>query len=48
MFNFYLSPIGYKNASSYEIEENLILLNELIFDEPKPEDTFLKNEVNLF
>ena len=44
MFNFYLSPIGYNNASSSEIEENLILLNELIFDEQKTEDTFLKNE----
>lgn len=44
MFNFYLSPIGYKNASPSEIEENLILLNELIFDEPKLEDTFFRNE----
>lgn len=44
MFNFYLSPIGYKYASSSEIEQNLILLNQLISDEPKPEDVFLKNE----
>jgi hypothetical protein len=44
MFNFYLSPTGYKEASSSEIEENLILLNELIFDEGKSEDIFLKND----
>lgn len=44
MFNFYLSPIGYHKASFAEIEENFILLNELIFDDQKPEDVFLKNE----
>ena len=44
MFNFYLSPIGYNNASSSEIEENLILLNELVSEELKLEDIFLKNE----
>jgi len=44
MFNFYLSPIGYKNATPSEIEENFILLNELIFEDQKLEDSFLKNE----
>ncbi len=43
MFNFYLSKIGYENASSIEIEENFILLNEIIGEEPAPEDSFLKN-----
>lgn len=44
MFNFYLSKIGYITASPIEIKENLILLNEIIVEEPKPEDTFLKNK----
>src|SRR5690606_39034234 len=44
MFNFYLSHIGYENASSIEIEENFILLNEIVVEEPAPEDSFLKNE----
>ncbi|AVF48289.1 hypothetical protein CMT89_08525 [Elizabethkingia anophelis] len=44
MFNFYLSKIGYESASSLEIEDNFVLLNEIVVEEPKPEDTFLKNE----
>lgn len=44
MFNFYLSKIGYETASSAEIENNFILLNEIVVDNPAPEDFFLKNE----
>lgn len=44
MFNFYLSKIGYESASSLEIEENFILLNEIVVEEPAPEDSFLKNK----
>ena len=44
MFNFYLSKIGYEAASSIEIEDNFILLNEIIVQKPAPEDSFLKNE----
>lgn len=44
MFNFYLSKIGYGKASAAEIEENFILLNEIVVEEPAPEDSFLKNE----
>jgi len=44
MFNFYLSKIGYESASSLEIEDNFILLNEIVIEDPTPEDSFLKNE----
>ncbi|MEN5432827.1 hypothetical protein ABE545_04195 [Sphingobacterium faecium] len=44
MFNFYLSKIGYENASSSEIEDNFMLLNEIVVEDPTPEDSFLKNE----
>lgn len=44
MFNFYLSKIGYESASSLEIEENFILLNEIVMKERAPEDSFFKNE----
>ena len=43
MFNFYLSKIGFENANPFEIENCLILLNELVIDDAKPEDIFLKN-----
>ena len=43
MFNFYLATIGYENASIAELEESFRTLN-IIVEEAKPEDTFLKSK----
>ncbi|RJE75225.1 hypothetical protein [Reichenbachiella sp. MSK19-1] len=44
MFNYYLSRIGFSNASSNQIENCLVLLNQLVIEDSKGEDSFLKNE----
>ncbi|MEN2800469.1 hypothetical protein [Capnocytophaga sputigena] len=43
MFNFYLATIGYENASIAELEESFKTLN-IIVEEAKPEDTFLRSD----
>lgn len=43
MFNFYLATIGYENASIAELEESFRTLN-IIVEEAKPEDTFLRSD----
>lgn len=43
MFNFYLATIGYENASVFELEESFRTLN-IIVEEAKPEDTFLRSD----
>ncbi|MDR3246662.1 MAG: hypothetical protein LBT50_09560 [Prevotellaceae bacterium] len=44
MFNFYLSNKSYENANTKAIENNLRDLNDLVVDERKSEDFFMKND----
>jgi hypothetical protein len=44
MFNFYLYNKSYEKANTVQIEENLRVLNDLVFAERAEEDFFWKNE----
>jgi len=44
MFNFYLYNKSYEKANTVEIQENLRVLNDLVFVERSREDFFCKNE----
>jgi len=44
MFNFYLCNKSYEKANAVQIEENLRVLNDLVFAERAEEDSFLKND----
>lgn len=44
MFNYYLNNNSYEKANAKEIETNLQDLNDLVVEERKPDDSFLKHE----
>lgn len=44
MFNYYLNPKSYEKAAAKRIETNLQDLNDLVVEERKTDDSFLKHE----